>query len=404
VTFPLLLFAYLFSQFFRSFLTIIAGDLTRDLGFGPAELGWVGAAWFITFALFQFPVGYLLDTIGPRRTMGGLMLAGVAGALLFAVSPNFWISVTGMALIGVGCSPMLMASLYIFGRTEPPERFAVLSSMMVGLGNIGNLAAATPLTLAAVSFGWRWSMAGVGLAMAGAALLILLFLKDPPKAVRSDGGKASVLGDILAIARIKPLWFAFPLHLVSYGVIATERGLWVGPYLDQVHGMDAITRGNWVFAMSLAMALGALACGPAARWFAGPKMPAVIGNAITVGLFLMLGFVTAMGGAGSALVLVLIGFFGLTYSLMLSHGRQFFPDHLLGRGVTCLNFLAIGGAGVLQALSGQSMRLATSSGTAPVEAYSTIHLALGGVLLVALLLFLRVPAKPVVSPAAAVSG
>jgi hypothetical protein len=89
---------------------------------------------------------------------------------------------------------------------------------------------------------------------------------------------------------------------------------------------------------------------------------------------------------------------------MLSHGRQFFPDHLLGRGVTCLNFLAIGGAGVLQALSGQSMRLATSSGTAPVEAYSTIHLALGGVLLVALLLFLRVPAKPVVSPAAAVSG
>jgi MFS family permease len=394
VTFPILLFAYLFSQFFRSFLTIIASDLSRDLGFGPAELGWVGAAWFITFALFQFPVGYLLDTIGPRRTMGGLMLAGVAGALLFAVSPNFWISCMGMALIGAGCSPMLMASLYIFGRTEPPERFAVLSSMMVGLGNIGNLAAATPLTLAAVSFGWRWSMAGVGIAMAGAAILVLLFLKDPPKAVRADGGKASVLGDILAIARIRALWFAFPLHCVSYGAIATERGLWVGPYLDQVHGMDALTRGNWVFAMSLAMAFGALACGPAARWFAGPKAPAVIGNAITVGLFMTLGLATMVGGTGAAAILVLIGFFGLTYSLMLSHGRQFFPDHLLGRGVTCLNFLAIGGAGVLQALTGQSMRLATEAGTAPIQAYATIHLALGAVLFVALLLFLRTPARP----------
>ncbi len=396
MTFPLLLFAYLFSQFFRSFLTIIAGDLTRDLGFGPAELGWVGAAWFITFALFQFPVGYLLDTVGPRRTMGGLMLAGVAGAILFALSPNFWISVTGMALIGVGCSPMLMASLYIFGRTEPPERFAMLSSMMVGFGNIGNLAAATPLTLAAVSFGWRWSMAGVGIAMAGAAVLILLFLKDPPRAVRTDGGKASVLGDILAIARIRPLWLAFPLHLVSYAVIATERGLWVGPYLDQVHGMDAITRGNWVFAMSLAMALGALACGPAARWLGGAKTPAVIGNAMTVGLFLLLGLATGVGGAGAGAILVMIGFFGLTYSLLLSHGRQFFPDHLLGRGVTFLNFLAIGGAGLLQALTGQSMRLAGVSGTPPAEAYSLIHTALGLALLVALLLFLRVPAKPAI--------
>ncbi len=402
MTFPILLFAYLFSQFFRSFLTIIAGDLTRDLGFGPAELGWVGAAWFIAFALFQFPVGYLLDTAGPRRTMGGLMLAGVVGAVLFALSPNFWISVTGMALIGVGCSPMLMASLYIFGRTEPPERFAVLSSMMVGFGNIGNLVAATPLTLAAVSFGWRWSMAGVGIAMAGAAILVLLFLKDPPKAIRTDGGKASVLGDILAIARIRPLWFAFPLHLVSYGVIATERGLWVGPYLDQVHGMDAITRGHWVFAMSLAMALGALACGPAARWFAGPKTPTVLGNAMTVVLFVTLGLATMVGGTGSAMILVLIGFFGLTYSLMLSHGRQFIPDHLLGRGVTCLNFLAIGGAGVLQALTGQSMRLATESATAPVAAYATIHLALGAALLLALLLFLRTPAKPAVAAGPAV--
>ena len=206
MTFALLLFAYLFSQFFRSFLTIIAGDLSRDLGFGPADLGWVGSAWFIAFAFSQFPVGYLLDTLGPRRTMGGLMLVGVAGALLFAVSPGFGVSVLAMAMIGVGCSPMLMASLYVFGRTEPAERFAILSSAMVGLGNIGNLFAATPLTLAAQTFGWRWSMAGAGLGMALAALLILLFLKDPPRAVREDGSKASLLGDIAAIARMRVLW------------------------------------------------------------------------------------------------------------------------------------------------------------------------------------------------------
>jgi MFS family permease len=394
MTFALLLFAYLFSQFFRSFLTIIAADLTRDLGFGPGELGWIGSAWFMAFAVSQFPVGYLLDTVGPRRTMGGMMLVGVVGALLFAVSPTFSVSVFGMALVGVGCSPMLMASLYIFGRTEPPERFAMLAAAIVGFGNIGNLISATPLAFAAQTVGWRGSMAGVGLAMAGAAVLILLFLRDPAKAIREDGAPASMLGDILTVIKIPALWFALPLHLVSYGVVATERGLWVGPFLSKVHGMDAIQQGNVAFAMSLGMAFGALACGPASRWLNGPKTPAIVGNAVTVALLLVLGFAANLGAHAASGVIVLIGFFGLTYSLMLGHGRQFIPDHLLGRGVTCLNFLAIGGAAILQAGTGLHMKQAIAMGTAPAEAFATIHISMALALLMPLLIFLKAPAKP----------
>lgn len=395
MTLPILLFAYLFSQFFRSFLTIIAADLTRDLGFGPAELGWVGSAWFLAFAFCQFPVGYLLDTIGPRRTMGGLMLAGLAGAAVFALSNGFWMSVAGMALIGVGCSPILMASLYIFGRTEKPERFAVLSSFMVGFGNLGNLVAATPLALAAEAFGWRASMAGVGFAMGFAAVATLLLLKDPPIATRKDGRKASALGDILAVLKMRPLWFSLPIHLISYAVVATERGLWIGPYLERVHGLDALARGNAAFLMSLGMATGALACGPAARLMGGVKPPAVLANGIVVVLMLALGLWAGIGAGAATAIFVLAGFFGLTYSLLLSHGRQFFPDHLLGRGVTFLNFLAIGGAGLMQAATGRAMEAALNAGTPPAQAFAHMHLALGLVLLLALALFLRVPARPV---------
>jgi len=394
VTFALLLFAYLFSQFFRSFLTIIAADLSRDLGFGPAELGWLGSAWFLAFAFAQFPVGYLLDTAGPRRTMGGLMLVGVAGAIMFSLSTGFAPSVVGMALIGVGCSPMLMASLYIFGRTERPERFAALASAIVGFGNIGNLASATPLALAAQVLGWRWSMAGAGLAMGVAAVLILLLLRDPPRAERSDGGRATLFGDIGAVMRIPALWLTLPLHLVSYGMIATERGLWIGPYLASVHGLDSIARGNAAFAMSVGMALGALACAPAAHWLGGVKRPAVLGNAVTAALFVALAMLPMLGPGPAAALLSLIGFFGLTYSLMLSHGRQFIPDHLLGRGVTFLNFLAIGGAGLAQAATGRWIDSALSGGMAPADAFSAMHLAMGLALAGALLLFLRAQARP----------
>ena len=35
-----------------------------------------------------------------------------------------------MALIGIGCSPVLMASYYIFAREFPPARFATLAAVM----------------------------------------------------------------------------------------------------------------------------------------------------------------------------------------------------------------------------------------------------------------------------------
>ena len=39
-----------------------------------------------------------------------------------------------MALIGVGCSAIYMGALYIFGRVNRPERFALLCSWLLGLG------------------------------------------------------------------------------------------------------------------------------------------------------------------------------------------------------------------------------------------------------------------------------
>ena len=52
-----LLPAYILSIFYRSFLSVIAGPVMADLKIGPAEFGTLGAAWFITFAAAQFPVG-----------------------------------------------------------------------------------------------------------------------------------------------------------------------------------------------------------------------------------------------------------------------------------------------------------------------------------------------------------
>ena len=66
----LLALAYVLSQFFRAFLAVLTAPLQADLGVGPDVLATASGLWFLSFAAMQIPVGWALDTLGPRRTAG----------------------------------------------------------------------------------------------------------------------------------------------------------------------------------------------------------------------------------------------------------------------------------------------------------------------------------------------
>ena len=150
--------AYVLSQFYRSFLAVIAPELARELALDPQALGNMQAFWILGFVVMQFPVGWALDTLGPRRTVSAIMLAAVAGAVLFARATSAFDLNLAMVLIGVGCSAIYMGAIYVFGRVNRPDRFALLCSWLLGIGTAGNLLAASPLAFAAETIGWRASM------------------------------------------------------------------------------------------------------------------------------------------------------------------------------------------------------------------------------------------------------
>jgi hypothetical protein len=76
----------------------------------------------------QLPVGWALDTLGPRRTASVLFLLGAGGgATLFARRRGPARSRFAMILIGIGCAPILMSTYYIFARTLPAAIFGTLA-------------------------------------------------------------------------------------------------------------------------------------------------------------------------------------------------------------------------------------------------------------------------------------
>ena len=344
----LLAFAYVLSQFFRAFLAVLSPFLATDIGAGPEDLAFASGLWFITFAAMQPPIGWALDTVGPRRTAATLLLlGGGGGAAVFAFATTPAHVSIAMALIGVGCAPVLMASYYIFALDHPPLRFAFLASVMVGVGTLGNIVASYPTTLAAETMGWRaalWVLCALASATAAG---IWFTVRDPVKEpTEQKGSFAEVL-------RIRPLWFIFPLMLVSYAEVGALRGLWIGPYLTEVFNAAPRVIGQATLAMGITMVIGPLIYSKLDNVFRTLKWVVFVGS---FGMLLStFGMIMLVDHSVIWIIILMcaIGLFGSTYPAIMAHGRSFLPPHLVGRGVTMLNLCSIGGVGIAQFVTGK---------------------------------------------------
>ena len=378
----LLAFAYVLSQFFRAFLAVLSPFLATDIGAGPEDLAFASGLWFITFAAMQPPIGWALDTIGPRRTAATLLLlGGGGGAAVFALATSPLHVSVAMALIGVGCAPVLMASYYIFALDHPPARFAFLAALMVGVGMLGNIVASYPTTLAAETMGWRAALWVLCALASATAVGIWITVRDPVKEPTAQKGS------FIEVLRIRALWFIFPLMLVSYAEVGALRGLWIGPHLTEVFNATPRLIGQATLAMGICMVIGPMLYSPLDKLFNSRKWVIFVG---TFGVLFATIMLMALGDMTVIWVifwLCVIGLFGSTYPAIMSHGRSFLPPHLVGRGVTLLNLCSIGGVGIAQFVTGRIY--AASSGTIlPQVPYIMIFAFFAAILTVGLVIYM----------------
>ena len=377
-----LLTAYVLSQFYRAFLPVLAPVLLQDIGATPDDLARASGIWFLIFAAMQIPVGIALDSIGPRITAAVLFVfGGAGGALVFGFAQTPMHVMVAMGLIGVGCSPVLMASYFILARTYSAAVFASLAGAMIGFGSIGNLAGSAPLAWSVQTFGWRESMFGLAVTSLLVGLMLWAFVRDPDR----FGG--SERGSVLTLLKMPMLWPIMIMMLVNYAPAAGLRGLWAGPYMADVFDADVRTIGRVTFVMGAAMIVGSFMFGPLERLFQSRKWVIFAGNASGVFALVALMVLPNQSVFFGTLMLAIIGISGSTFAVLIAHAKAFFPPHLTGRGVTLMNLFGIGGAGIMQFASGPIY--AASKTNTPTDAYVVLFAVFAGMVALGLLFYLR---------------
>jgi MFS family permease len=331
---------YVLAVFHRTSLGVAGLLAAERFDISAAQLSTFTVVQLTVYAAMQIPVGVLLDRFGSKKLLlTGLVLMS-AGQLWFAVAGSFPVGLAARVLLGAG-DAMVFTSLLrlvaVWFRVKQAPFVTQLSGMV---GQLGAVAAATPLAAALATFGWTRSFATAGGAGLVLTVALVLVVKDSP--YRGE-----------AVERIKVRALARTLAEV-WGNPGTRLGLWV--HFTSQFGATVFTMlWGYPFLLSegmsereaslvlVVMTFTAMAAGPVIAAFTA-RLPyrrsqlvlGIVGSIATVWavvllwpgpapgwLLVLLALVTAIGGPGS-----MVGF---------DLARTFHPSSRLGRATGVVN-------------------------------------------------------------------
>ena len=290
-----------------------------------------------------------------------------------------------------------MGTLKLLTTWFEPAAFATLSGIVLSIGTLGNMAAATPLVLLVQQMGWRMAftlIAGINFIQ---IVILYAVVRDKPgdkSAGALSYGPVWNFREILAGLRIlltnKDYWIISCGSFFRYGVFAAVQTLWAGPYLINAMGLSPLAAGNLIFLLNIALIEG----GP--TWGSlSDRVLKTRKGVVTVSLLLLSSTILAIAllpkGAGLPILAFLFFCFGFsagTANVLFAHIKDLMPLELAGVAMTSINFFTMLGAAVFSQGLGSLMQRFYPAAAQGISAFRSAFLLCAAFLLIAAFLYL----------------
>jgi len=325
---------------------VLGPTLAAEFGLTAGGLGLLSSVYFLSFALFQLPLGLLLDRFGPRRVNATLLLIAAAGGLWFASAHSAGAASGARALIGVGVSGCLMSSFTAFVLWYPPDRLATMNGITFAAGALGAITATVPLELALRVLDWRQVFLLLVAVTVAASLVLWLWVPER----RREQGKAlsKEIEELASLFRDAAfLRLAVCLGASQCAAVALQT-LWVATWLRDVGGYDRAGVAIGLAVVNIGMIAGYLGFGRAADRYARAgrsALPLIFGGVACSSV--ALAALAAGQDAGARLVALPLWFIfvagGTSVVLMYSVLSRRYPKEMAGRANTAINVIGFVG-------------------------------------------------------------
>mgnify|MGYP001477758245 CR=1 FL=1 len=177
---------YFISNLLRAITATISPELVTEFNLTAGELGLLGGGYFLGFASVQIPLGYLLDSKGPKKIVSYFLSLTIIGLILFASAQNLTMLLVSRILIGVGVGACLMGPLTAYRIWYQDQTQQRANSWMLMVGAIGMLSSSLPVQYFLPIIGWRdifmylAVLTFLSISISGLAALIVHYFTEIP--------------------------------------------------------------------------------------------------------------------------------------------------------------------------------------------------------------------------------
>ena len=386
--------AYVVVYFHRLSPAVVALDLQKAFETTGGFMGLLASAYFYPYALMQFPAGLLSDSLGPRKTVTIFLLLAAVGSFSFGMSGTVESAVLSRILVGLGVSMVFIPTMKLLSQWFRVSEFAYMAAIVNTMGGVGALTAAAPLAYMTSEVGWRMSFELIGLVTLVMALLVWLTVRNRP----SDLGWPSIaeidhrgsgvvtppqtIGLLQGAKRVLTEKYFWPIALWFFlvcGIFFGFGGLWAGPYLMHIYGMNRAEAGSILNMIAVGLIVGSpFHSFVSSRILCSRKKTLTLSTAC---LAMLLAFLSAYpSGLPVACLYIFMFLLSVTASAIVviafTTTKELFPVEIAGTSVGAVNLFPFLGGAIFQPVMGSILDsfTKTNTGAYSIEAYSSMIL------------------------------
>ena len=359
---------YYISNLLRAITATISPNLISEFNLSAGDLGLLGGGYFLGFASVQIPLGYLLDSKGPKKIVSYFLLIAIVGIISFSLSQNFTSLLISRILIGVGVGACLMGPLTAYRVWFQDETQQRANSWMLMTGAIGMLSSSLPVQFFLPIIGWR-SIFGV-LAILTLLSIVLIIIFIPNWNNENIQNTYNDKGSLKEVWQNKFFKSLVPMGFFNYGGLFAIQTLWAGPWMVKVSGYTPEESANGLFIIYLSLLFSFLIWG-----YFVPKFSKNVSDAIRLLKFgapinlVVLAFIIYLGPKAGAFHWAFFAVSSVFLSLSQPAVGMAFSLSNAGKALTSFNLLLFIGAFALQWIIGVIIDLTMNLGFSEISGF-----------------------------------
>ena len=362
---------------------MVAPDLVITFAISGTSLGILASGYFYSYAIMQIPVGLLSDSWGTRKTVALYSLVAALGSVLFALAPSFGVATFARVLVGLGVSATFVSSLKVLAEWFSGREYARISGLLMAMGGIGWLSAATPLAFLAEAFGWRSAFVIVGSITVVLGILTWFLVIDRPESEdtaavnigypSTKNRNLRLLSGLSEVFGKKYFWVIAIWLFFAQGTLFSFFGLWAGPYLMDTYALSKPSAGNILSMIAVGMVVGGPFLGHLSDRILESRKKMLVG-ASAVNVFVWCIMIVFYHTFSLPALFGIFFLMGVTTSsivvIVFTSVKELFPLEMAGTAIGTANLFGFFGGIVFQPLIGYVLDIAGKvQGAYPPYAY-----------------------------------